>query len=123
MSRRKGRGSRPMFPRKVAPLPTFESPKAAGKRLQWERKQRENAELTEQIWALRMRVKAAFLEGYRAGALMVGVADDLDCWQISDARRDLYPGPPTPLHLAAKLRAHGYKLCDCRRPGGPGQGR
>ena len=88
-----------------------------------ERKMLQDANYTDRVWAERTRVKEAFYEGL-AAATALGITLSFDeAWEISRARRNLYPGPPTPLHLAAKLRRHGYKMCDCRRPGGPGEGR
>lgn len=112
---------RPLFPRELA---GFASPREAMASLRWEKKLQHDAELAERVWAERERVKRAFLEGMQA--VMSGATLMLDgpehAWLLSHARRDLYPGPPTPLHLRAALLRAGHRICDCRRPGGPGEG-
>lgn len=66
------------------------------------------------------QVRLAFEEGHWAGACGYVLRE---AWQHSRTRRSLYPGPPTPLHLATRALALGYPIDDRRRPGGPGDGR
>ena len=86
------------------------------RRLIWERRLRENELEMRRLAELRDRVSEAFFEGYCSG---MDVRDPAEAWQHSWARRDLFPGPPTPVHKRALLAARG--LYDrLREPGGPG---
>lgn len=86
----------------------------ATKRWLWERRLRANAELMEQVVQLRERVFDAFAEGFAAG---MDMRDPAEAWQSSWSRRDLYPGPPTPM-VKRGLRGVPYRRG--REPGGPG---
>lgn len=67
------------------------------KRLLWEQRLRDNDALAEREHRRLAEVKAAFFEGMEAGAtLFWHERDPNEHWLESDARRDLFAGPPMP---------------------------
>lgn len=71
----------------------------------------------ERWWRRCRQLRAAFDQGHHAGA---SGYDLVDAWQHSPIRRELFPGPPCPLHLRCLAASRGVPIDPSRDPGGPG---
>lgn len=71
----------------------------------------------ERWWRRCRQVRDAFELGHYAGACGYDLAE---AWQFSPIRKELFPGPPTPLHLRCRAAASGFPIDYSRDPGGPG---
>lgn len=93
---------------------------AAIRKMQWERRLRENlVEMERQVTRVE-EVQDAFYEGVAAADRLFDSAiggDPLELWKLSQSRKRLFAGPPVPVHLSTKASAAGYPVCQCRRPG------